>query len=654
MSKFLSLASAILTFFSLISLLATVYLQQQTYKFIDSNRAIQNGLFVASDLSAITSLDLLWSWIDKIIESSAKATMDDIKANCYYSSNNQQTVPINGINYTIFDPRLQIQSCSKNIFYVQSNGLQRKVRINGNNQILSFGMFMKRSYPSESMRGAAGGKESSSVVIATEKTYQVPNVKYDPKFIEICSVKSQSPLRCVLDDGLRGQPGSTLHWTGKEIGKRMTFARNSRSYLYLKGHNNTLVPCYTAEASGSGVEVETPQRIYLNESDGTVSWGGNPSLFSASSVEEPLANCTIIWLTPGTTIRSKCLRVMNSQYSPRDSFLGAILGGQTVTSIYDHHFDCSQLIQYPLSQVKQWYYQSEDTIRVHITLPNRQKFYGNFFSASDEFIWLGEGISLSTLLQFHEYLDTNTRLFKIFLVIRNLGDTELFYSLVTITFTLSTTGSLTNSYSSIFIPIVQYDYGLDGYPWLFKDVAISELFLAVVLAMLIVKITRQLFVAVRDGVIPWVKQQMTTRQRRRQEGSGNGLLSFVESLWSSQRSVGRGYLGASGVLPVFAPEEETTSPAPASPTVGHESISDTREVELSRRPFTSLFPLVIDEKDDLPGHGVEVSVSLADSPSRNRNPLSPRASDSFSSSPSPRLREGDPSSSTSLVTLSSK
>jgi hypothetical protein len=641
-TKFLSVCSAILTFFSLISLLATVYLQQQTYKFIDSNRGIQNGLFVSSDLPAVTSLDMIWSWIDKIIENSAIATMNDINSNCYYPVN-QQTILINGLNYTLYDPRHQIQSCTQNIFFIQSNGLQRKVQIKGNNQILSFGMFMKRSYPRESMKGAAG--DSSPVVIATDETYQSPNAKYDPKFIEVCSVRQSSSVRCVLKDGLKGQPGSTLQWTGKEIERtRMAFDSNSRAFLYLKGSNYTLVPCYTTPSASSHAAEETIQRIRLDDND-TITWSYlRPS--SSSADKESLVNCTVIWLTPGTTIRSKCLRVMNSQFTPRDSFMGAILGGQTVTSIYDLHFDCSRLIQYPLAQVRRWYYQSEDTIRVHITLPNQQRYYGNFFSSSDEFIWLGEGISLSTLLQFHEYLDTNTRLFKIFIVIRNLGDSELFYSLVTITFSISPTGSLTNSYNSVFIPIVQYYYGLDGYPWLFKDVAISELFLGLVLVMLLFKIALQVLTAVREGIVPWLKQHFAERQRRqRLESSSrsdqeisNRLVSFLESLWTNQ-SAGRVYLSPSKALPVFTHEEEITPASP--PALGHERTSETREVEMSPR---RLFPLVTDKLEEEPGLKVQTlpppldaSPSPNTSPCRERNPLALRDSESFSSPLPPPL-----------------
>jgi hypothetical protein len=621
-AKFLSISSAIITFLSLISLLVTVYIQQQSYKFIDSNHGIQENLFISTSSSSsqfdeITSLDLIWNWIDKLIEKFAPSTMKDLNSNCDYLVN-QQTVVIDGLQYLLFDPTLQIQSCYKNIFYIRSQGMRRKVYITGNNQILSFGMFMKRSYPKRSVHGSSG---EIPMIISSEETYQTPNARYDPKFIEICSIESKDDsnsastsfsYRCVLNDGAQGEPGSTLNWSGEEINDVMAFQNDSQSYLYLKGHSSTLVPCYSLSSLGQLSQVT----ISNNK---TISW--TPT--SSSSTSQSITNCSLIWLTSGNSLRSKCLHVLNHQYTPRDSFMGAILGATTVTSIYDLHFDCTNLVKYPLPLVNQWFYQSEDTIRVDLTLPNHEKFYGNFFSASDEFIWLGEGISLSTLLQFHEYLDKNTRQFIIFIVLRNLGDHELFYSLITLTFHISSTGYMTKSYSSIFIPIVQYDYGLDGYPWLFKDVAISEIFLGFVLFLLLIKIFYQLGIAFRDGIIPRFRQ-IRRVQRRKSALRDLSLDSFdpaptpswktyLDELWRSLTGGGgRLFSSPQGILPTHDVDEEIPPVinSPPSPEVhethevsNHQS-SQSQSVELegieisSRKGVGSLFPVLLEDEGE--------------------------------------------------------
>jgi hypothetical protein len=608
-SKFLSISSAIITFLSLISLLVTVYVQQQSYQFIDSNRGIQENLFTSSSstsqLDEITSLDMVWNWIDGLVERFAPSTIKDIDSNCDYQVN-RQTVVIDGIHYLLFDPTLQIQSCYQNIFYVRSQGIKRKVYVTGNNQILSFGMFMKRSYPKYSVRGSSG---EIPMTISSEDTYETPNARYDPKFIEVCSIRSEgfptsaSSYRCVLSDGFQNEPGSTLDWVGEEMNSVMTFQNESKSYLYLKGHSSTLIPCHTLSPSGQ------ISRVTISN-NATISWTPIADTNQLTS----FTNCSLIWLTSGNSIRSKCLHVFNHQFTSRDSFMGAILGGTTVTSIYDLHFDCTNLVKYPLPLVSQWFYQSQDTIRVHLTLPNHQKFYGNFFSASDEFIWLGEGISLSTLLQFHDYLDKNTREFKIFLVLRNLGDNELFYSLITLTFHISSTGYMTNSYSSIFIPIIQYDYGLNGSPWLSKDVAISEFFLAFVLLLLLLKIAYQLSIAIRDGVIPRLRQ--IRRIQRRKSALRDEISSFsshptwrsrVDGLWRSLPGGGRWFSNSQGILPTHDIDEKV-SPEPLFDiseqeiSLSNAQSSQTTEltgIEMSSgRGIGSLFPVLREEEED--------------------------------------------------------
>lgn len=322
--------------------------------------------------------------------------------------------------------------------------LKKKVFLSGNNQILSFGMFMKRSYPKYSIKGSSG---ENLLEISSHTPYQIPSARYDPKFLEVCYLPDDNfkSYQCVLNDGVKDTPGSTLNWVGEENGEITAFNRTSESKLYFIGTIYTLLPCYVTDYNPITDETHYLQISYANN---TITWVNNS--------EEIFTNCSKIWITPGSVIRSKCLSVMNNQYSSRDSFMAAILGQTSVTALYDLHFYCTTLLTYTIPQLEKIYFQSKDTIRAHITLPNNDRLFGNFISSSDEFIFLGEGITLSRLLQFHDFIDKNTRSFNIYIVVRNLGDHELFYSLITLEFQIDSTGYLQPSYSTIFIPIVQY------------------------------------------------------------------------------------------------------------------------------------------------------------------------------------------------------
>ena len=86
----------------------------------------------------------------------------------------------------------------------------------------------------------------------------------------------------------------------------------------------------------------------------------------------------------------------------------------------------------------------------------------------------------------------NTRTFRVSIILRNLGDTELYYAGATVDFFFSATGKLTKKVFVSYIPIVQYYYGLDGYPWLFKDVIVFEVIFLLVFSVYFVRECMQL------------------------------------------------------------------------------------------------------------------------------------------------------------------
>jgi hypothetical protein len=83
-----------------------------------------------------------------------------------------------------------------------------------------------------------------------------------------------------------------------------------------------------------------------------------------------------------------------------------------------------------------------------------------------------------------------------------LAVNSLFYSLQRIKFILKADGSVELDYQSIFSPIMQFTYGMDGYDWHFMEVMICEIMFSVVFAFFVYKKVSQLIL---DRIVPAVK-----------------------------------------------------------------------------------------------------------------------------------------------------
>ena len=142
-----------------------------------------NGLLV-DDIQNIHNVKDIWKWLEDLSSGIGGLTYDAVQANCGYNTNTQQIFS-DGIEYTVYDPTAQYQSC-ENIAHVAFKGEKRDVFLTGNNEVLSFGLFTQRSAQKKSTFWADGKGEYENVVSDTVLSLSPTK---DPKIIELCDVQ---------------------------------------------------------------------------------------------------------------------------------------------------------------------------------------------------------------------------------------------------------------------------------------------------------------------------------------------------------------------------------------------------------------------------------------------------------------------------------
>ena len=86
-------------------------------------------------------------------------------------------------------------------------------------------------------------------------------------------------------------------------------------------------------------------------------------------------------------------------------------------------------------------------------------------------------------LKMHGFLDQQTTTATTYIVTRNLDDDALFYSLVKVIFSFRVSGQTSIGFEAVFSPMIQYNYGLDGYARLNDSLYVWELVLLIFLSL---------------------------------------------------------------------------------------------------------------------------------------------------------------------------
>jgi hypothetical protein len=185
---------------------------------MSSNLSLQRALYLPA-LADVKSLDAneIWRWLEKVISHIGGHTVDKIEANCAYSKYNMQTVSIDGKNYQLLDPTQRKNSCPEESMK-HIDGGEKPTYLAGAHQLLSFGVFTKRSVPHGPIRGS---------VSSGNYVHEIPsddiidlNPVLDHKIAEVCSVAIKPPVGnfnhtiCILSDGFNNTIGSSFDWPG--------------------------------------------------------------------------------------------------------------------------------------------------------------------------------------------------------------------------------------------------------------------------------------------------------------------------------------------------------------------------------------------------------------------------------------------------------
>lgn len=211
--------------------------------------------------------------------------------------------------------------------------------------------------------------------------------------------------------------------------------------------------------------------------------------------------CAHAWITSGEDIRTTCMRELAREPSARQAYVAAEDGFEDLIDMFDQLFGCSHVQNATHEELAHIFIEAEQPLEAHLSFDNSN---GMFFHSENQKTWIESSLLGQELLELNEFIDAHTRVFKVFLVTRDLAVDSLFYSLLRIQFNLKADGSVTFSYQSIFSPIVQFTYGMEGYDWFFREVIICEVLFAALFAIFFYREVSQLvFGRIGPAVKAW-------------------------------------------------------------------------------------------------------------------------------------------------------
>ena len=426
---------AIVMLFCVILLLGAIYTQMQPYKFTSSNMAFRHALKM-DDAAEIRDFDEIWDWIDSIAEDVSGRTLSHVTSNCAYNEPNTQFIKVDNVTYEIHNPATQYGAC-QGLEYIDA--AKDAVFLTGDNEILLFGLFSKRSVDHLSAKRSVNHLRTHRV---REKNWKPLDPSGDPKIIEVCEAPWNSSNLCVKEDGFfrpgyyDNSPGSALHWKGEKRGGKYAFNSSSKGILHRAGQPfKELLPCYA----------------YSSEED--IHWG-SPDYSGEDIMDTELSQCEDIWVTSGFDLRTLCLDTLNDQPSPQDAYIAAINNFSSIIEMLDFFNGCNYVLNSSPQELEYLFSEADSVFRSHLSFDDT---YGTFFNTTNQGSWLQDHTFVQNSLEFHRVLDQNTREFTVYITTRNLGDSALFYTLLRVKYTHKTDGSLRVGLKPSYIPIIQVE-----------------------------------------------------------------------------------------------------------------------------------------------------------------------------------------------------
>lgn len=230
--------------------LGTIYVEHRPYSYTTSYSALMASLY-KNNLTIVNKSSEIWDWIHLVVSSVGGKAINSVNANCAYSDFNTQLVTVEGKQYLLEYPYLQMESCSgDNVDYIQ--GSSDEVYLTGNHQLLIFGIFTERGTPRFPIKKSVKNHKQSRIKVSKNHRERL-NPLADDKIVEVCQVNwTQSPTSqssyCVLRDAYRNQAGTTLNWNGKIAEGQYAYDEGSKAFIVTPLSNGgplELFPCYS-------------------------------------------------------------------------------------------------------------------------------------------------------------------------------------------------------------------------------------------------------------------------------------------------------------------------------------------------------------------------------------------------------------------------
>lgn len=240
---------AIIMLFCYSIVLGTIYVEHRPYSYTSSYTALMASLYKNNITNVEKSADI-WDWLHLVVSSIGGKAINSVNANCAYDDFNTQLVTIDGKEYLLEYPYLQMNSCNEdNLDFVQ--GSSDEVYLAGNHQLLVFGIFTQRGTPRFPIKNSVKNYKSSRIHVSKSSSERL-NPLADEKIVEICQVNwtmtSNSPTSyCLLRDAYKNRAGTTLDWDGKMVEGKYAYDEGSRAFVVspLSTEPIELIPCYT-------------------------------------------------------------------------------------------------------------------------------------------------------------------------------------------------------------------------------------------------------------------------------------------------------------------------------------------------------------------------------------------------------------------------
>ena len=166
----------------------------------------------------------------------------------------------------------------------------------------------------------------------------------------------------------------------------------------------------------------------------------------------------------------------------------------TLSSTTTHVLNATHL------ELDNFFIESEQPLEAHLASDDSN---GLFIRSENQNVWVESSVMGQELLELNGFIDDHTQVFKVFLITRDLADESLFYSLLHVTFFLKADGTVEFEYRSIFVPMMQFTYAVDGYEQRFLAVLVCEIMFAIMFACFALREFSQL---ISHRIVPWVQR----------------------------------------------------------------------------------------------------------------------------------------------------